>query len=114
MTFATYLLINHKHMNHNYKIFALLVLFGFGIHTIQAQDDEEDYSKYDDFELEDDTPVKRYASPKISGMSPQKFIGVSFDAQMPYDYEFSKVTFPQSLDNGFDVDEENPAINETG
>ena len=114
MTFSTYLLINHKLMNHNYKIFALLVLFGFGIHTIQAQDDEEDYSKYDDFELEDDTPVKRYASPKISGMSPQKFIGVSFDAQMPYDYEFSKVTFPQSLDNGFGVDEENPAINETG
>ena len=86
MTFSTYLLINHKLMNHNYKIFALLVLFVFGMNTIQAQDDEEDYSEYDDFELEDDTPVKRYASPKISGMSPQKFIGVSFDAQMPYDY----------------------------
>ena len=98
-------LINLGHMNYNYKIFASLVFFGFGMNTIQAQEEEEDYSKYDDFELEDDTPVKRYASPKISGMSPLQFIGVRFDAQMPSKYEFSNVTFPQSLVNGFDVDE---------
>jgi len=100
-------------MKNYYGVFVLICFFTSNI-TLLAQEDEEDYSIYDDYELEDDTPVKRYASPKISGMSPQKFIGVSFDAQMPYKYEFSEVTFPQTLNNGFDVDEDNPAVNESG
>ncbi len=90
------------------SLFLMCSIFSF------AQEDEEDYSIYDNFELEDDTPVKRYAKATISGMSPQKFIGISFDAQMPYRYEFSNVTFPESVGNGFDVDEENPDINEQG
>jgi hypothetical protein len=101
-------------MKNTYNYFLMLLLLVSSIFSIHAQDDEEDYSIYDDFELEDDTPVKRYAKPTISGMSPQKFIGVSFDAQMPYDYEFSEVRFPQTLNNGFDVDEENPEVNEAG
>jgi hypothetical protein len=101
-------------MKNTYSYFLMLLLLVSSIFSIHAQDDEEDYSIYDDFELEDDTPVKRYAKPTISGMSPQKFIGVSFDAQMPYDYEFSEVRFPQTLNNGFDVDEENPEVNEAG
>ena len=104
-------------MKHNYHIPYLLALFFVSIFTTAAQEEEEeeeDYSKYDNFELEDDTPVKRYAKPTISGMSPQKFIGISFDAQMPYRYEFSNVLFPESSGTGFDVDEEDPTINEKG
>lgn len=103
-------------MKNSYSYVLMLAFLMFSISSVQAQeeDDDEDYSMYDDFELEDDTPVKRYAKPTISGMSPQKFIGVSFDAQMPYDYEFSEVRFPQTLNNGFDVDEDNPGVNEAG
>lgn len=102
-------------MKNNYRCLLMFMCFTVSILSLQAQDDdEEDYSMYDDFELEDDTPVKRYAKPTISGMSPQKFIGVSFDGQMPYNYEFSDVRFPQTSNNGFDVDEDNPAINESG
>lgn len=103
-------------MKNSYSYVLMLAFLMFTISSVQAQeeDDDEDYSMYDDFELEDDTPVKRYAKPTISGMSPQKFIGVSFDAQMPYDYEFSEARFPQTLNNGFDVDEDNPGVNEAG
>lgn len=103
-------------MKNSYSYVLMLAFLMFSISSVHAQeeDDDEDYSMYDDFELEDDTPVKRYAKPTISGMSPQKFIGVSFDAQMPYDYEFSEVRFPQTLNNGFDVDEDNPGVNEAG
>lgn len=103
-------------MKNSYSYVLMLAFLMFSISSVRAQedDDDEDYSMYDDFELEDDTPVKRYAKPTISGMSPQKFIGVSFDAQMPYDYEFSEVRFPQTLNNGFDVDEDNPRVNEAG
>lgn len=103
-------------MKNSYSYVLMLAFLMFTISSVQAQeeDDDEDYSMYDDFELEDDTPVKRYAKPTISGMSPQKFIGVSFDAQMPYDYEFSEVRFPQTFNNGFDVDEDNPGVNEAG
>jgi len=79
----------------------------------EGEEKEEDYSIYDDYELKDDTPVKRYASPKIKGMSPRKFISLGYDIQLPYDYEFSNVRFPQDA-NGFDVDEDNPNVNETG
>lgn len=92
----------------------IFVLLLFAPQQFMAQEDEEDYSIYDNFELEDDTPVKRYAKPTISGMSPQKFIGISYDIQMPYRYEFSNVLFPETNGSGFDVDEENPTINEQG
>lgn len=101
-------------MKHLYNYFFLVCLLGFVANGAYAQEEEEDFSKYDDFELEDDTPIKRYAKPTISGMSPQKFIGVSYDVQMPYRYEFSNVLFPQSNNTGFDVEEENPVINEAG
>jgi len=97
-------------------IFVLVLLGSFQFSL--AQDDgeeEEDYSIYDDFEVVDDSPVKNFAKPTISGMSPQKFLSIAFDAQMPYRYEFSDVRFPQSNPgSGYDVEEENPTINETG
>lgn len=61
---------------------------------------------YDDFELEDDTPVKRYAKPTIVGMSPTRFVTVAWDAQMGYDMSLSDVRFNNSGPNGqgFPVD----------
>ena len=93
------------------KILTLLFCL-VGFQSSFSQEEEEDYSSYG---VVDDTPVKRYAKPTISGMSPQKFISIAFDAQMPYNYQFSDVRFPQSNPgSGFDVDEENPTLNETG
>ena len=90
-------------------LFTFLVL---GCFQYSFSQEEEDYSNYG---VVDDAPVKRYAKPTISGMSPQRFISISFDAQMPYNYQFSDVRFPQTdSGNGFDVDEENPNINESG
>jgi hypothetical protein len=63
-------------------------------------EEEEDWDLYDNFELEDDTPVKRYAKPTISGMSPQKFITVGWDMQMPYNMEFSETMLPSTPNNG--------------
>lgn len=92
----------------------LLGSFHYGF-AQEDGDEDEDYSIYDDFETVDDTPVKNFAKPTISGMSPQKFISLGFDAQMPYNYQFSEVRFPQTnAGSGFEVDEENPNINETG
>lgn len=92
----------------------LLGSFHYGF-AQEDGDEDEDYSIYDDFEAVDDTPVKNYAKPTISGMSPQKFISLGFDAQMPYNYQFSEVRFPQTnAGSGFEIDEENPNINETG
>lgn len=80
-------------------LFTSLVLFA------QVEEEEEDWDLYDNFELEDDTPVKRYAKPTISGMSPQKFITVGWDMQMPYDMEFSETRLPSTLNNGYGVDD---------
>lgn len=102
-----------------FSICSILVLMLFGGFQLSfAQEDgeeEEDYSIYEDFEAVDDTPVKNYAKPSISGMSPQQFLSIGFDAQMPYRYEFSDVRLPQSNPgSGYDVEEEHPTINETG
>ena len=89
-------------------IFLILGCFQYSF----SQEEEEDYSNYG---AVDNAPVKRYAKPTISGMSPQRFISISFDAQMPYNYQFSDVRFSQTNPgNGFNVDEENPNINERG
>jgi hypothetical protein len=105
-------------MKHYFSFSVILVLLlgssNYGFSQVEGEE-EEDYSIYDSYELEDNTPVKRYAKPTILGMSPQKFISIGYDIQMPYKYEFSDVRFPQSNPNsGYDVDEENPTINETG
>ncbi|WP_299016629.1 DUF6268 family outer membrane beta-barrel protein [uncultured Polaribacter sp.] len=95
------------------SVHILITLLIFGcFHYGFSQEEEEDYSN---FGAVDSTPIKRYAKPTISGMSPQKFISISFDAQMPYNYQFSDLRFPQTNPgSGFNVDEENPNINESG
>lgn len=91
-----------------YFLFAFILLGSFSLHA--QEDEEEDWDLYDNFELEDDTPVKRYAKPTISGMSPQKFITVGWDMQLPYDMEFSETRLPETLNTGFGVDDSpNPA-----
>lgn len=50
-----------------------------------AQDDE---INYDDFDYADEE-TKTFASPKINGLSPNRFINVAWDYQTPYNAEFS-------------------------
>ena len=57
--------------------------------TIPAvEDDDEDYSLYDDLVFADEK-ARRYASQKIFDQSPQRFISVMWDAQGPYAMRFS-------------------------
>jgi hypothetical protein len=59
--------------------------------SIPADDDEdEDYGLYESMEFVDQA-AKRYASPKVFDLSPQRFISLHWDAQMPYTMQFSKV-----------------------
>ncbi len=47
------------------------------------EEDEEDYSLYDDLDFAEDG-AKRYCSPKIEGLSPAKLIYFGYDAMSPY------------------------------
>jgi hypothetical protein len=62
-------------------------------HALQAQTPdsssvEEDYSQYDNATFTD-ASARRYCSPKIFDLSPQRFISLAWDAQMPYNTTFS-------------------------
>lgn len=48
------------------------------------EEEEEDYSMYDDIDFADEA-AKRYASPKIIGISPSKLIYLGYDYQGGYD-----------------------------
>lgn len=68
-----------------------LLLLGLVILTpslIIAQDteEEEDWSMYDDLEFEDES-VKRYATSKVTGLSPAQLISIGYDVMGPYDLE---------------------------
>jgi len=52
--------------------------------------EEEDFSIYDNFEYADEE-TKTYASPKIIGLSPNRFVNVAWDVQSPYDAQFSSI-----------------------
>lgn len=96
------------------KYTLLTFIFFIFAFAVQAQEeDEEDWSIYDDYELDDDLEVKRYAAPTLSGMSPQRFISISYDAQLPYNYNFSAPRFPASDGGGYATDE-TPEYTETG
>lgn len=84
----------------------LALLLGFVVIPAMAQEEEEeDWSKYDDLELVDDNNVKRYAKPTIVGLSPTRFLSVSWDMQMPYRMSFSDIRLPASSGTGWGVDE---------
>jgi hypothetical protein len=57
--------------------------------TIPEPTEEEDYSMYENAETIDDS--KKYCSPKIFDLSPQRFVSVGWDFQMPYEMQFSNV-----------------------
>lgn len=67
--------------------------------TIPAtDDDEDDYSMYDDLDFVDEK-AKRFCSQKIFDQSPQRFISVMWDAQGPYDLSFSPLgSFAEDAD----------------
>ncbi len=52
--------------------------------TVSTQDDEEDYSIYDNLEFVDES-AKRFASIKMTGKSPDKLISIGYDWQGAYD-----------------------------
>lgn len=93
-------------MKNIYWILLLSVLSFPNWVMAQDEDDDEDWSMYDELELVDDSNVKRYAKPTIVGLSPTRFISVSWDMQMPYRMSFSDIRLPASLGNGWGVDEE--------
>lgn len=57
---------------------------------LSSAQDDEDYSIYDNVEYADEG-TKTYASPKIIGLSPNRFVNVAWDAQGPYKASFSDV-----------------------
>ena len=75
----------------------LLLLFG-GLKNTQAQTDtatktatpqsaeEEDFSQYDNIGFSE-AGAKRFCSPKIEGLSPQKLIGLGFDFQASHNMD---------------------------
>ncbi len=71
------------------KLKSLLFLVTFLPLILLGQEDDE--INYDDFEYADEE-TKTYASPKINGLSPNRFINVAWDAQTPYRAEFSDRT----------------------
>lgn len=54
--------------------------------TTQTNDEEEDYSIYDNLEFVDES-AKRFASVKVNGKSPDKLIFIGYDFQGSYDME---------------------------
>lgn len=77
-----------------YLLIVLGILFACS-NFVNAQadweDDDEDYSMYDDFESVDGETIKTFAPPSIVGMSPQKFVTIGWDAQLPYNMELSPI-----------------------
>ncbi|WP_291780398.1 DUF6268 family outer membrane beta-barrel protein [Cecembia sp.] len=91
----------------------LPLLFVFPLFSIAQDEDDEDWSMYDDLELVDEGDIKRYAKPTIVGLSPTRFLSVSFDMQTPYTMNLSAARFPVSQGTGWGVDEAAP-ISESG
>lgn len=72
----------------NGKLYILTALFFFGAVSIlhaQIEDDEEeeDYSMYDDLDFVDEA-TKRFCTSKIKGLSPAKLISIGYDVQGPF------------------------------
>ncbi|MFN3404664.1 MAG: hypothetical protein ACK40G_11250 [Cytophagaceae bacterium] len=55
----------------------------FSYAQTEEEEEEEDYSIYEQFGSTGQNKVKRYASPKILGISPAKLISVGYDVQGP-------------------------------
>lgn len=73
--------------------------------TIAPATEEEDYSQYDNLGFADEG-ARRYCSPKIFGLSPQRFVSVAWDMQLAHDARFSTIG---AYDEG-----DNPPIEQSG
>jgi hypothetical protein len=71
----------------------------------QDDEEEEDYSLYDDIDFADES-AKRFASAKVFDLSPQRFISIHWDAQLPYAMNFSDL-------GNFPVGENSPTYSES-
>jgi hypothetical protein len=68
-----------------------VLLFSFFlVPLLMVAQEEEDYSMYDDLEYADEEATT-FASPKIIGLSPNRFINVAWDVQSPYTLESSEI-----------------------
>jgi hypothetical protein len=94
-------------------VFVTLLLFFSVLCPLIAQDEDEDWDLYGDLELVDDANVKRFAKPTIVGLSPTRFLNLSYDRQMPYIMDLSATRFPASGNSGWGVDEDAP-VSSTG
>lgn len=71
-------------MKKNYLFFLYLFLVSFQVFSQEEkEEEEEDFSKYEDFGLAGEGTVKRYATPKIFGLTPAKLISIGYDVQGP-------------------------------
>lgn len=95
-------------------VFVTLVLFVSSFCPLLAQDEEEeDWDLYGDLALVEDIKVKRFAKPTLVGLSPTRFLSISYDGQMPYTMNLSAAKFPASGNSGWGVADEAP-VSETG
>jgi hypothetical protein len=95
-------------MKIKFLVATLALAFSFTA-PLSAQDDkDEDWDLYGDLALVDDAKVKRFAKPTIVGMSPTRFLSLSYDRQLPYIMNLSAARFPASGNSGWGVDEEAP------
>lgn len=83
--FAKAILIN---MNSHLKFLSIPFLMLFSIPLVLAQPDEEeeDYSSYGT-----ESGVKRYCTPKVVGLSPQRLVSVGYDFAGPHDINASSL-----------------------
>ena len=74
-------------MKTTWRPFLFVLVCAFA--SAEAQDtEEEDYSMYEDYGYAGEAG-KTYASPKIKGLSPNRFVNVAYDLQSPYQMSFS-------------------------
>jgi hypothetical protein len=73
--------------------------------------EEEDYSQYENVTFTD-ASAKRFCSPKIFNLSPQRFVSVAWDMQLPYTMRLSSLG--QYADNETVTPSETANINYTG
>ncbi len=74
------------------RYYFLVCLFCFqNLYSFSQQDSiPEDFSEYDNVTYSD-SKSKVFSNPKIFDLSPQKFISVSFDAQLPHSLSVSEI-----------------------
>lgn len=76
-----------KKLHNSLIVFAVLAITTPA--TVFGQE-EDDYSIYDDYEYADEA-TKSFASAKIIGLSPNRFVNVAYDLQSPYTLSFSEI-----------------------